>query len=351
MAKHEICRSTEDMTELAAKRWLLRRPPNGAPRAEDFELATVRLAEPAEGEVRVRIAYHTVAPGVRAKLSGRTYTTQVMPGDPIPGVGVGIVETSRHPGFAPGDAVVGELGWATAALCGGTALQRLDPALFGDDVPIEAAIGPLGPAGLTAYFGLREIGRAAAGETVLISSASGTVGSIAGQIAGIMGCRAVGIAGSADKAAVLVVDLGFAAAIDYRAATDLKTAIAAHCPSGVHVYFDNVGGEISDAALGNMRDFGRVIVCGQTSEYGRAEPRGIRAMTQVVSKRLTLRGFIVYDFAAEFAAARAEIAGWLRAGTLRHRPTIIDGIDKSADAFAGLFAANSPAAALVRVGP
>jgi NADPH-dependent curcumin reductase CurA len=332
------------------RRWILAARPQGLPARSDFRLQRFTVAEPATGEVAVRVAYHTVAPGVLPKLSGETYTAMVQIGDVIPGNGVGVIEASCHPDLRIGDRVAGELAWATHVVVRPESIQRLEPATFGADVPMESAVGTLGGAGLAAYFGLLRIGQAKPGQTVLVSSASGAVGSVVGQLARIRGCRVIGIAGSAHKCTDLVNSLGFDAAIDYKTHSDLAAAIRAQAPEGVDIYFDNVGGEISDAALLNMKLFGRVVVCGQTSEYQRVVPRGLLGMKQVITRRLTLQGFVVHDFAGEFEAARRELAGWMRAGLLLHRPTIVDGIEHAVDAFVKQFEAGGGGRPLVRVG-
>ena len=332
------------------RRWTLRAYPVGEPRLTDFKLETFVLTEPLPGEVLVKVHFHTVAPGIRAKLAGDTYTAQVKIGDTIPGYGVGIVEASNCPELAVGDQVAGELAWSTHALVRPAAIQLLDPLIFNNSkIPLDAAIGVLGASGLTAYFGLLRIGQAKAGDTVLVSSASGAVGSIVGQIARIIGCRTIGIAGSAEKCAELQEYFGFDAAINYRAQGSLSEALHAAAPDGVDLYYDNVGGDIAEAAVDNLKLFGRVVVCGQTSDYNRAEAKGFRSMTQVITKRLTLRGFVVHDFSSESGAARAQLAQWLREGHLVHRATIEDGIGSAAEAFIGQFTGRGAGRPLIRV--
>lgn len=337
------------MTSSTTKRWTLQSHPVGEPKVTDFRLETFVLPAPLPGEALVRVQFHTVAPGVRAKLAGDTYTAQVKIGDVIPGYGVGIVEASNCPELAVGDRVVGELAWATHTLVRPAAVQLLDPGIFDrPETPLDAAIGVLGASGLTAYFGLLRIGQAKAGDTVLVSSASGAVGSCVGQIARILGCRTIGIAGSAEKCAELRQRFGFDAAVDYRAKGSLTEAIRAVAPEGIDLYYDNVGGDITEAAVANLKQFGRIVVCGQTSDYNRAEATGFRSMTQVITKRLTLRGFVVHDFSAEFAAARTQLAEWLREGRLVHRPAIQDGIESAAAAFVGQFSGQGATRPIIR---
>lgn len=318
------------------ERWVLARRPEGAPRPGDFALERFAPPAPQDGEIAVRVEFHTVAPGIRSKLTAKTYAAMVGIGEPIPGVGVGVVEASRHPGFAQGDRVTGELGWASYCVIAGAAVQKLDPAVFGDDIPASAAVDVLGAPGLTAYFGLLRVGEAKAGDVVLVSSAAGSVGSVAGQIAALKGCDVVGIAGGPEKCADLAA-MGFADAVDYKARRDLAAAFAEARPNGYDLYFDNVGGETTDAAILNMREFARLVICGQTSEYNRQDPRGLRNITAFITRRLTMKGFVLYDFLRDFAAARAEMAGWLREGRLRHQPTIIPGVEHAVEAFLARF--------------
>jgi len=265
-------------------------------------------------------------------------------------MGVGVVATSNHTAFALGDLVSGELGWATDTVVCAEKVQRLDWRHY-ETTPIHSALGVLGPAGLTAYFGLRRVARIEAGETVLISSAAGAVGAAAGQMARILGSRVVGLAGSNDKCRELVDTFRFDAALNYRDESDLDAAIQRACPDGVNVYFDNVGGAVTDAAIRCMAINGRVVVCGQTSEYSTAEPRGWRETTTIITKRLKIEGFILFDFAAEFAEAAEQISQWLAIGQILDRPTIVDGVENAVDAFISIFGDRPPGRLLVRTDP
>lgn len=330
------------------RRWTLARRPDGAPRASDFALEPFDLPQPGAGEILVAVSHHTVAPGVRARLAADTYAARVEIGEPIPGNGVGRVVASGDPRFVVGDRVSGELGWASHMLVPAGAVQPLDPQVFRDGVPDEAAVGILGSSGLTAYFGLLDIAAAQPGEAVIVSSAAGAVGSAVGQVARIRGLRVIGIAGSAEKCADLVARLGFDAAVDYHEA-DLAAAIGRAAPEGAHIYFDNVGGRIADAAILNLAVGGRIALCGQTADYNAAAPRGLSTMVQLISRRITMRGFIVHDFADRFAKARREMAEWLRDGRLISAPTILDGLERAAEAFAGQFDGTGQARPLIRV--
>lgn len=315
------------------RQWILARKPAIDLTREDFALEEFPLEPLGEGLIQVRLAYHTIAPGVRAKLTGKTYAAGVQPGDPIPGMGIGIVEASNNPAFAVGDHVAGSLNWGSHCITKGDGLQPLDAGLFEDGVPLSTGVDTLGMAGLTAYFGLHRIGEIRSGTTVLISAAAGMVGTTAGQIAKIRGCRVVGIASSTEKCRELVEKFGFDAAISYRNEPDLRAAIARECPEGVDLYYDNVGGETTDAALLNMNRDGRVVIGGQLSDRSLAEPRGIRTMMELVTRRLRLEGFVVVDFAPDYPAARAEMAAWIRDGRLKHEVQIVPGLEHSVDAF------------------
>lgn len=331
-------------------RWVLAARPGATLRTDDFALEEFAIPELSEGEVRVAVEYHTIAPGIRPKLTADTYVPAIAIGGTIPGLGVGVVEDSRDPNFSAGDRVSGELGWASRAIMKGKDLYKLDPRIFTPDIPISAALDVLGVSGLTAYFGLLRVGDLRPGDVVLVSSAAGAVGSIAGQIARLKGCDTVGIAGSAEKCALLTAD-GFAAAIDYTEEPDLTAAIKQRRPDGIDLYFDNVGGETTDAAIANMRPFGRVVICGRTSDYGGRDSGGVRRMMDVLFRRLRIQGFIMYDFASEFEAARAELAEWLRQGKMRHRVTAVDGIENAAASFVSRFEKGSSIVRpLVKVG-
>lgn len=331
------------------QRWVLANRIAGMPAPTDFRLEAYDPGMPAEGELLVRTCFHTVAPGIRPKLSGRTYTGAVEIGDTIPGVGVAVVESSGDPHFSQGDLVTGETGWASHRLLKSSAVEKLDTHIFDGGVPHTAAISAIGPAGLTAYFGLLKIVELRGCETVIVSSASGAVGSLAAQIAKLKGCRVVGIAGSDEKCRRLVSDFRLDVAINYRSEADLVSALERACPGGAQVYFDNVGGEVTTAAIAALSDFGRVIVCGQTSEYNRTEPYGLKSLVPVIVKRLTLFGLVVYDFADQFREARREIAQWIREGQIRHAPTVIDGLENAVDVFVSLFAGSGDSQPIIRV--
>ncbi|MGE0829389.1 MAG: NADP-dependent oxidoreductase [Hyphomonadaceae bacterium] len=331
------------------KRWVLAKSVEGLPQTTDFSLREEPDGAPRAGEIAVDIAYHTVAPGIRSKMGHETYAAMIRPGDQIPGMGVGVVTASQHPKFAPGDYAWGEMAWATSAILSGDKVDKIDRETFGA-TPLYAALSTLGPSGLTAYFGLKRVAQVKSGELVLVSAAAGAVGSVVGQIARILGCRVVGIAGSDEKCAEIVREFGYHAAINYRAEPDLDAAIRRECPDGVDVYFDNVGGDITDAAFRCMKTFGRVAVCGQTAEYNATAPVGWREAALSTSKRLKTQGFIVFDYRDEFPAAIRDMSAWMQSGELVCKPTIVEGIENAASAFVSLFQPGGPGRVLVRTG-
>jgi hypothetical protein len=327
---------------------LARRPP-GEPTESDFRLEEVPVPQPGPREVLVRVIYLSLDPYMRGRMrDAASYAAPVGIGEVMTGGTVGEVVASNHTGFAVGDIVEDRLGWQEYAIGGGPGLRKIDPAI----APISTANGVLGMPGLTAYFGLLEVGRPKPGETVVVSAASGAVGQVVGQIARIMGCRAVGIAGGPAKCAFVTDTLGLDACVDYKASNDLDAALRAACPDGIDVYFDNVGGAISDAVLRNLNFFARVSLCGSISQYNAtASEMGPRLLGTFVGKRVTARGFIVSDFAQHFGPALRQMAAWIRAGRLKFREDVVEGIDKAPRAFIGLLRGENFGKMLVKLGP
>src|SRR6188472_111420 len=276
---------------------LVRRPP-GEPAESDFRVEEVPMPEPKHGEVLVKVAYLSLDPYQRGRMrDAASYAAPVGLGEVMTGGIVGEVVKSSSPRFGVGEIVEDRLGWQEYAIGGAPTMRKVDPSL----APISTANGVLGMPGMTAYFGLLEVGQPKPGETVVVSAASGAVGQVVGQIAKIMGCRVVGIAGGAKKCAFVKDELGFDACLDYKAEKDLDAAPRAQCPNGIDVYFDNVGGEVSDAALRNINFFGRVALCGSISQYNATTPPiGPRLLGTFVGKRVRAQGFIVSDFAGKF---------------------------------------------------
>lgn len=324
---------------------LLRSRPEGAPGLDNFELAQSPVPEPGDGEVLMRTRYLSLDPYMRGRMSAaKSYAKPVEVGEPMVGGTVGEIVASRNAKFAAGDIVMGYGGWQDYALSNGAGLRTLDPAA----APVTTALGVLGMPGMTAYVGLLEIGRPRPGETVVVAAASGAVGSVVGQIAKIKGCRAVGIAGGPDKCRYVVQELGFDACVDHRAA-DFARELKAVCPAGIDVYFENVGGAVQQAVWPLLNDFARIPVCGLIAQYNAATPMPGPDMFSVLRKRLTLRGFIVSDFAARQADFLREAGEWARSGRLKYREDVVEGLENAPAAFLGLLQGKNFGKLLVKV--
>jgi NADPH-dependent curcumin reductase CurA len=323
--------------------------PVGVPKESDFGLVDTPVAEPAEGQFLVRTNYASVDPYMRGLIArADSYAGSVAIGDVVPGGAVGTVIASRHAGYEAGQVVQGQWGWQEYAVSDGADVRVVDASL----APVSTALGVLGMPGLTAYFGLLEIGRPKEGETVFVSAAAGAVGSVVGQIAKIMGCRAAGSAGSEQKVRWVLDELGFDCAFDYRATDNWRAAVRRACPRGVDVYFDNVGGTMSDTVIRSLNTGGRIVACGQIGQYNATEQAvGPRLLWQLIVKQARAEGFLVSQFAERYEEARRRMAEWLRAGRLKYRETIVDGIENAPRAFLGLFSGENVGKMLVRVGP
>jgi NADPH-dependent curcumin reductase CurA len=330
------------------QQWVLAKPVVGLPALSDFELQSFDARAPVQGEMLVEVLFHTVAPGIRARIGADTYAARIEVGQPIPGMGVGTVLDSASEKFRNGDIVIGQFAWATHAFVSETDVTAIDKESF-RNLPLYTAIGAMGPSGLTAYFGVTDILNVQPGETVVVSSAAGAVGCIAGQIAKILGCYVIGIAGGQSKCQELIEKYSFDRALDYRAPEDLSTRLRALLPEGADAYFDNVGGPITDTILTVMKPHGRVAVCGQTSEYNLDTPRGWTGVTNIISRRLTVRGFIVFDFHDRFEEARTHLGDWIRAKRLIDEPNVLSGIDKAVSGFVSQFSDNAPGRLLIEV--
>ena len=295
----------------------------------------------------MRVIYMSLDPYMRGRMrDAASYAAPVGIGEVMTGGTVGEVVKSNHPGFKVGDIVEDRLGWQEYAIGPGPAMRKVDPSL----APISTANGVLGMPGMTAYFGLYEVGQPKAGETVVVSAASGAVGQLVGQLAKIAGCRAVGIAGGAKKCAFVKDTLGFDACIDYKAEKDLAAAVKAACPNGVDVYFDNVGGVVSDAVLVNLNFWARVALCGSISQYNTTEP-GPRLLGTFVGKRVTMRGFIVWDFNGKYGPAMRQMGEWVRSGRIKYKEDIVEGIENAPRAFIGLLRGDNFGKMQVKLGP
>jgi NADPH-dependent curcumin reductase CurA len=321
--------------------------PQGFPDEELFELAETSIPDPGEGQLLVRNAYFSVDPYMRPRMNDvRSYVAPFTLGEAMTGGAVGRVAASRHPRYAEGDWVVHGLGWREWALSDGSGMRTIEPA----GASVSLALGVLGMPGFTAYYGLFELGRPQEGETVFVSGAAGAVGSAAGQMAKIAGCRVIGSAGTAEKIAWLR-ELGFDEAFNYRDHA-VREALAAAAPDGIDVYFDNVGGDHLECAIGALRTHGRVAACGSISRYNDVQSAaGPRNMFMVVTKRLKLQGYIISDHYDRFPEFLEQAQGWVRDGRLRYRETVIEGIENAPRAFLGLLRGENIGKMLVKVGP
>lgn len=326
---------------------LVKRPPPGMVRRDIFAIEDEPIVAPGPRQFRVKIAYISLDPAMRGWINeGRSYIPPVGLGEVMRAFAVGTVDASNHPDYCPGDAVQGMFGVQQYAISDGERVSKVDPS----KAPLARWVGGLGMPGWTAYFGLLEIGKPKPGETVVVSAASGAVGSVVGQIAKIKGCRVVGIAGGADKCRYLTETLGFDGAVDYKAgnlAGDLKAA----CPSGIDVYFENVGGEMLDAVLLQMNTFGRIPVCGLISAYNAtAMPNGPKNLRCVLTQRLTMRGLIVFDWADRIPEAIRDLAAWHAEGKLKIREDVRDGgIDAYPDVLNMLFTGENQGKLVLKV--
>lgn len=329
---------------LTNRRLHLARRPSGPIGPGDFTYVEAPAPQPAPGEFVVRNCWLSLDPASRGWMSpGRSYIAPVEIGEVMRGFTSGVVTTSRHPDFARGDRVAGVFGWQDYAVSDGAGVRR---------VPATASLldmlGPMGLPGVTAYFGLLDIGRPRAGETVLISAAAGAVGSAAVQIARILGCEVVGVAGGAEKCD-FVRSLG-AQAVDYKAA-DFNAALRAACPKGVDVFFDNVGGPVLEAAIRRMNPFGRIALCGGISQYGAENPQGPANYLTLLSSRVRMQGFIYFDYAERFDEAEAALGAWLRRGWLVSREEIVEGLTEAPAALQRLFDGSNRGKLVVRIAP
>ena len=331
------------------QRLVLASRPAGMPSPDNFRLESAPVPEPAEGQILIQLLYLSVDPYMRGRIKdAASYAAPVQIGELMTGGGVGRVIASRHPRFQVGEIVVGETGWQTHCLSDGKGFRKVDPSL----APISTSLGVLGMPGLTAYFGLLDLGKPKAGETVLVSGAAGAVGSLVGQIARIQGCRAVGIAGADDKIRWLTEELGFDAAFNYKTVEprEYRATIAALCPQGVDIYFDNVGGPITDAVFPAINLRARIVICGQIHHYNDEKAaQGPRHLFQLIVKRARVEGFLVFDYADRYKEGLTQMAQWLREGKLRYREQIQEGIENTPRAFIGMLGGENTGKMLVKV--
>lgn len=319
--------------------------PNGVPTEDCFDLVSVPLASPADGQVAVCNYYLSVDPYIRMRMEEKDSYAPVMKiGEILVGRTVGQVVESRAPGFAAGDWVVGRLGWQDYSVAGAAELQKIDVTV----APASAYLSVLGSTGITAWSGLMQVGRPVAGETVLVSAASGAVGSVVGQLARMRGCKAVGIAGGAAKCAVVKDVFGFDACVDYKSA-NFAAELAAAVPEGVDVYFDNVGGQVLDTVLPLLKVGARIPLCGMVSQYNATESYGVRNLREIFNKRATLRGFLFSEFKSQWPAAMAELTAGYLEGKIKYRESIVDGLENAPRAFIDMLAGSNIGKQLVRL--
>jgi NADPH-dependent curcumin reductase CurA len=318
--------------------------PTGFPSEENFALVESDVPEPGPGEVLVRVQWTSVDPYQRGRMStARSYAKPVEVGEVMTAQSAGEVVESNDPRFDPGDRVVGALGWQEYAVARGGSL-RLVP----ESVPLQMALHVLGTNGLTAYFGLFDVGQPKPGDTVVVSGAAGAVGQIVGQLAKIAGCRAVGIAGGPEKTAELLTTFGYDAAIDYKG-EDVRAELKEACPNGVDVYFDNVGGEISAAVHNRLNIGARIAICGQISQYNLERPEPTFYPSLLIVYRATMRGFLINDYAHRFGEAIPRLAAWVGEGKLRYTEDVVEGIERTPEAFLRMLRGENRGKQLVHV--
>lgn len=326
---------------------LLARRPQGMPRAADFKVEETDVPTPGDGEMLIQTLYLSVDPGMRAMMeAGKSHTAAFELDKPLTGRSVGRVVASKLAGFAVGDHVYERLGWQHYSLSDGSQAQKVDP----DVAPLSTYLGIVGVPGFCAYFGLLDIGQPQKGETVLVSGAAGAVGMTAGQLARMRGCRVVGTAGTDEKVNYLRDELGFDAVINYKRSDDLAADLADACADGIDVYFDNVGGDITQAAFSLLNYHARIVVCGQTSHYNdSSSASGAIAPNLLIKNSAMMKGFVVYDYADRNDEATAKLGQWIRDGQLHYRENIVDGLDNAPQAFIDLFSGHSFGKQLVRL--
>jgi NADPH-dependent curcumin reductase CurA len=335
------------MSTLVNRQVRLKSRPAGIPQAENFELASEPVPELQPGQILVRNVYLSVEPAMRGWVAAvANYAEPVAIGAVMRSFAAGRVEASRDASVPVGTKVTGLFGWQDYAVVEAAAIERR---VDEDDLPLSTALGVMGINGVTAHYGLLEIGQPKPGETVVVSTAAGAVGSCVGQIAKIHGCRTVGIAGGATKRALCVERFGFDAAVDYKAA-DFDERLAEACAGGVDVYYDNTAGAISDAVMARLSVGARVIVCGTASVASwNPPPQGPRVERHLLVKRARMQGFVIFDHADHHAVARRDLAQWLREGRLTYLEDVLEGIEHAPDAIAGLYRGENLGKRLIRI--
>jgi NADPH-dependent curcumin reductase CurA len=325
---------------------LFKARPEGWVEQNHFELVESESRAPREGEVLVRNLYLSVDPYMRGRMrAAKSYTPGFELGKPLQGGGVGEVVESRSGSLPAGAYVSGTLGWEEYTTAPAEVFVKVDPAA----APLSAYLGALGMPGMTAWIGMKEIGKAEPGETVVISAASGAVGQIAGQMAKMSGCRVVGTVGSDEKLRYILGELGFDAGINYKTSGPLGAALDEACSTGIDVYFDNVGGAMLDAVLARVNPFARIVACGMISQYNLERPEGIHNLMNIVGKRVLMQGFIVSDHYARRQEFHAEMGGWVKQGRIRYREDVTQGIENAPAAFIGMLKGENFGKAVIEI--
>ena len=327
--------------------WILKSRPQGMATVGNFELQESPVTAPNEGEFLIQTIWLSVDPYMRGRMNDRrTYIDPVALDSVMCGSGVGVVLDSRNSEYPTGCYVCGEFGWQEYLVSNGKGMRRVDPAT----APLSTALGLLGMPGRTAYFGLLDIGQPQTGQTVVVSGAAGAVGATVGQIAKIYGCRVVGIAGSDEKVNYLTQELGFDAAWNYKTVTNYVEKLKETCPTGIDIYFDNVGGPISDAVFHRINRKARICICGQIDQYNSREAvKGERFLWKLIETRSRIEGFLVFDYASKYPDADRQLTGWFQEGKLKYRENISRGLESTPQAFIGLFTGENIGKQLVQV--
>ncbi|HEX3248393.1 MAG TPA: NADP-dependent oxidoreductase [Pyrinomonadaceae bacterium] len=328
------------------KEILLASRPAGVPTLENFQFAETEVPKPGDNQVLVRMLYISVDPYLRGRMrEGRSYVAPFEVGQVIKSAAVGEVLESTSPKFKPGDVVSGNFGWRLYDVADADALMKVVPG-----VSPTTALGVLGVTGLTAYFGLLDIGQPKQGETVVVSGAAGAVGIVVCQIAKLKGCRVVGTAGSDEKCDYLRRELGVDVAINYKSTENMAAALREACPTGIDVYFDNVGGEVSDAVMPLITNGARIVICGQISMYNSDKPPiGLRPHPFLLINSARMEGFIITKYMSRFAEGIQQLAQWFMSGQLKHAETIVEGFENTPRAFIGLFAGENLGKQIVKI--
>ena len=334
------------MTEIN-KQIIMDSRPIGMPALNNFKLIETKLPEVRHGEVLIQILWLSLAPYMRGRMStAKSYAASLNEGDVIVGGAVGRVIQSLSPDYKEGDIVEGfTLGWQEYAIANPSNIRKVDPEL----APIQTPVGVLGMPGMTAFFGLLHIGKPIPGDTVVVSAASGAVGQLVGQIAKIAGCNVVGIAGGKEKCNFIKNELNFDEAIDYKN-ENVDEKLKSYCPDGVNVYFDNVGGKITDSVINQLANYARVAVCGVISQYNLTEPEpGLRTHRSMLTNQATTEGFLVFQFSQKYHIGMKRMAKWIKEGKIKYKEDVVQGLENAPDAFIGLLNGKNFGKLLIKV--